>query len=122
MEEQHFRSTNSESSGYETTFFRRQGVKLQNKRRKRGRKYSSSRASGTTFLSQHTNKKLKKHQNSSDANIVEQPKLKKKKTPPQVARDCARQKAYWKNFNVAKKLRPKEKICVFPVTSPKKLG
>ena len=71
--------------------------KLQNKRRKRGRKYSSSRVSGITFSSQHTDKSLKKHQNSSDADIVEQPKLKKKKTPAQVARDCARQKAYWKN-------------------------
>ena len=48
---------------------------------------------------------MKKHQNSSDANIVEQPKLKKKKTPAQVTRDCARQKAYWKNVKVAKRLR-----------------
>ena len=79
--------------------------KLRNKRRKRGRKYSSSRVSGITFSSQHTDKNLKKHQNSSDANIVEQPKLKKKKTPAQVARDCTRQKAYWKNVKVAKKLR-----------------
>ena len=79
--------------------------KLRNKRRKRGRKYSSSRVSGITFASQHTDKNLKKHQNSSDANTVEQPKPKKKKTPAQVARDCARQKAYWKNVKVAKKLR-----------------
>ena len=48
---------------------------------------------------------MKKHQNSPDANIVEQPKLKMKKTPAQVARECARQKAYWKNVKVAKKLR-----------------
>ena len=79
--------------------------KLRNKRRKRGKKYSSSRVSGTTFLSQHTDKNLKKHPNSSDANIVGQPKLKKKKTPAQMARDCARRNAYWKNVKVAKKLR-----------------
>ena len=79
--------------------------KLRNKRRKRGSKYSSSRVSGITFSSQHTDKNLKKHQNSSDANIVEQPKLKKKKTPAQVGRDCTRQNAYWRNVKVAKKLR-----------------
>ena len=79
--------------------------KLQNKWRKCGMKYSSSRVSGTTFSSQHTDKNLKKHQHSSDANIVQQPKLKKKKTPAQVVRDCARQKAYWKNVKVANKLR-----------------
>ena len=60
--------------------------KLRNKRRTRGRKYSSSRTSGTTFSSQHTDKNLKKHQNSSDASLVEQPKLKKKKIPAQVAK------------------------------------
>ena len=79
--------------------------KLRNKRRKRGRKYSSSRVSGITFSSQHTDKNLKKQQNSSDANIVEQPKLRKKKTPAQLARDYLRQKAYWKNVKVAKKAK-----------------
>ena len=43
----------------------------------------------------------KNHENSSDTRLVEQPK----QTPTQVARDCARQKAYWKKIKVARKLR-----------------
>ena len=81
---------------------------------------------------------MKKHQNSSDASIVEQPKLKKKKTPAQVARDCARQKAYWKNVKVAKKLRaenlaahnklqetktvPSSQVSVPAISQPEKSG
>ena len=81
---------------------------------------------------------MKKHQNSSDASIVEQPKLKKKKTPAQVARDYARQKAYWKNVKVAKKLRaenlaahnklqetktvPSSQVSVPAISQPEKSG
>ena len=67
-----------------------------------GHKKSSSRASGPAFASQQTDKN---HQNSSDARLADEPKLKKKKTPAQVARDCFRQKAYWKSIKVARKLR-----------------
>ena len=79
------------------------GDKLYNKRRKRGYKNSSSsRASGPALASQHMDKK---HQKSSDARLADQPKLKKKNTPSQVARDCAREIAYWKSIKVARKLR-----------------
>ena len=60
------------------------------------------RASGVNFACQHTDKK---RQDSSDVGLAEKPKLKKKKTPSQVARDRARRKAYWKNIKVARKLR-----------------
>ena len=42
------------------------------------------RVSGVMFVSQHTDKK---HQDSSDVRLAEQPKQKKNKTPPQVAKD-----------------------------------
>ena len=70
--------------------------KLRNKRRKRGKKNSSSQASG------HRDNT---HKNSSDAMLAEQPKLKKKKTPAQVTRDCAIRKAHWKIIIIARKLR-----------------
>ena len=80
-----FRSTTRKLSGQEINFFQRQA---ENKRRKRGKKNSTSPAFGPAFASQHTDKK---HQNSYDAKLADQPK--KKKTPAQVARDCARQKS-----------------------------
>ena len=70
-------------------------------RRKRGKKESSSHASGIKPASQHTDKKL---DDSSDVRLAEQPKLKKKKPPAQVAMDLTRRKAFWKRTKVAKKL------------------
>ena len=53
------------------------------------------RALGVNFANQRTDKK---RQDSSDVGLAEKPKRRKKKTPAQVARDCARRKAYWKNI------------------------
>ena len=72
-------------------------------KRKRGQKISSLRASGVESASQHSDK----NQDSSNAGQAEQPKLKKKKTPAQVARDRARRKAFWKRTKDARQLRAK---------------
>ena len=53
--------------------------------------------------SQHSDK----NQDSPNVRQAEQPKLKKKKTPVQVARDSARHKAFWKRTKVARQLRAK---------------
>ena len=74
--------------------------KLCKSKRKRGKKKSSPRASGKS-ASQHTDK----NQDSSNVGQAEQPKLKKKKTPAQVARDRDRQKSYWKRIKLARQLR-----------------
>ena len=60
------------------------------------------RLSGVNFANQ---RKDKKRQDSSDVRLAEKPKRKKKKTPAQVTRDCARRKAHKKNIKVARKLR-----------------
>ena len=78
---------------------------------KRGKKQSSSNLKS---VSQHAFKKL---QDSSNARLGEQPKLKKKKLPAQVARDCARQKAYWKNVKVVRQGR--ELRCTHPAARNK---
>ena len=70
-------------------------------KRKRGKKESSSHASGIKPASQRTEKKLDV---SSDVGLTEQPKLKKRKPPAQVARDRSRRKAFWKRTKVARKL------------------
>ena len=57
-------------------------------------------ASGKS-TSQHTDK----NQDSSNVWQAEQPNLKKKKTPAQVARDRDRQKTYWKRIKLARQLR-----------------
>ena len=67
--------------------------KLSSRKRKREKKESSSHASGIKPASQRTEKKLDV---SSDVRLTEQPKLKKKKPPAQVARDHCRRKAFWK--------------------------
>ena len=77
--------------------------KLCKPKRKRGKKISSPRASGEESASQHSDK----NQDSSSVGQAEQPKLKKKKTPAQVARDSARRKAFWKRTKVARQLRAK---------------
>ena len=46
----------------------------------------------------------KKLDDSSNVRLAEQPKLKKKKPPAQVARDRTRRKAFWKRIKVARKL------------------
>ena len=69
-----------------------------NKRRKRRRSKSSPRASRSA--SQHTNKKLK---DSSNVGLAKQ-KLKKKKSPAQVARDRFRRKECWKRMKVARQV------------------
>ena len=74
--------------------------KLCKSKRKRGKKKSSPRASGKS-ASQHTDK----NQDSSNVGQAEQPKLKKKKTPAQVARDRDRRKSYWKRIKLARQLR-----------------
>ena len=76
--------------------------KLCKPKRKRG-KDNSSCASGVESASQHSDK----NQDSSNAGQAEQLKLKKKKTPAQVARDSARRKAFWKHTKVASQLRAK---------------
>ena len=53
--------------------------------------------------SQHSDK----NQESSNVGQTEQPKLRKKKTPAQVARDSARRKASWKRMKLARQLRAK---------------
>ena len=63
-------------------------------------KKSSPRASGKS-ASQHTDK----NQDSSNVGQAEQPKLKKKKTPAQVARGRDRRKSYWKRIKLARQLR-----------------
>ena len=68
---------------------------------KHGKKESSSHASGIKPASQRMEKKLDV---SSDVRLTEQPKLKKKKPPAQVARDRSRRKAFLKRTKVAKKL------------------
>ena len=73
--------------------------KLCKLKRKRGKKKSSPHASGKS-ASQHTDK----NQDSSNVGQAEQPKLKKKKTPAQVARDHARRKSYWKRIKVARQV------------------
>ena len=75
--------------------------KLSSRKRKRGKKESSSHASGIKPACQHTEKKLDA---SSDVRLTEQPKLKKKKPPAQVARDRSRRKAFWKRTKVPRKL------------------
>ena len=75
--------------------------KLSSRKRKRGKKESSSHASGIKPASQRTEKKLDV---SSDIRLTEQPKLKKKKPPAQVARDRSRRKAFWKRTKFARKL------------------
>ena len=75
--------------------------KLSSRKRKRGKKESSSHASGIKPASQRTEKKLNV---SSDVGLTEQPKLKKKKPPAQVARDRSRRKAFWKRTKFARKL------------------
>ena len=74
--------------------------KLCKSKRKRGKKKSSPHASGKS-ASQHTDK----NQDSSNVGQAEQPKLKKKKTPAQVARDRDRRKSYWKRIKLARQLR-----------------
>ena len=74
--------------------------KLCKSKRKRGKKKSSPRASGKS-ASQHTDK----NQDSSNVGQAEQPKLKKKKPPAQVARDRDRRKSYWKRIKLARQLR-----------------
>ena len=74
--------------------------KLCKSKRKRGQKKSSPHASGKS-ASQHTDK----NQDSSNVGQAEQPKLKKKKTPAQVARDRDRRKSYWKRIKLARQLR-----------------
>ena len=75
--------------------------KLCKPKQKRGKKISSPRASGVESTSQYSDK----NQDSSNVGQAEQPKLKKTKTPAQVARDSARRKAFWKRTKVARKLR-----------------
>ena len=75
--------------------------KLTSRKRKRGKKESSSHASGIKPASQRTEKELVV---SSDVGLTEQPKLKKKKPPAQVARDRSRRKAFWKRTKFARKL------------------
>ena len=65
--------------------------KLSSRKGKRGKKESSSHASGIKPASQQTEKKLDV---SSDVRLTEQPKLKKKKPPAQVARARSRRKAF----------------------------
>ena len=77
--------------------------KLCKSKRKRGKKVSSPHASGVKSASQHSDK----NQESSNVAQAEQPKLKKKKTPAQVARDRARRKAFWKRTKLARQLRAK---------------
>ena len=60
----------------------------------------SERASGKS-ASHYTDK----NQDSSNVGQAEQPKLKKKKTPAQVARDRDRRKSYWKRIKLARQLR-----------------
>ena len=70
--------------------------KLNSRKRKRGKKESSSHASGIKPASQLTEKKLDV---SSEVRLTEQrllPKLKKKKPPAQVARGRSRRKVFWK--------------------------
>ena len=74
--------------------------KLCKSKRKRGKKQSSPRASGKSS-SQHTDK----NQDSFNVGQAEQPNLKKKKTPAQVARDRDRRKSYWKRIKLARQLR-----------------
>ena len=62
------------------------------------RRPSKERASGLKSERKHTDKK---HQDSSGVGLAEQPKL-KKKNPARVARDRARQKAYWKDLKIAR--------------------
>ena len=71
------------------------------KPQRRGKKISSPHASGIESASKH----MDKNQDSSNVGQAEQPKLKKKKTPVQVARDSARRKAFWKRKKVSRKLR-----------------
>ena len=75
--------------------------KLSSRKRKRGKKESSSHASGIKPASQRTEKKLDV---SSDVRLTEQPKLKNNKPPAQVARDRSRRKAFWKRTKFARKL------------------
>ena len=75
--------------------------KLCKQKRKRGKKISSPRASAVESASQHSDK----NQDSSNVGQAEQPKLKKKKTPAQVARDSARRKAFWKRTKVTRRLK-----------------
>ena len=75
--------------------------KLSSRKRKRGKKESSSHASGIKPASQRTEKKLDV---SSDVGLTEQPKLKKNKPPAQVTRDRSRRKAFWKRTKFARKL------------------
>ena len=75
--------------------------KLSSRKRKRGKKESSSHASGIKPASQRTEKKLDV---SSDVRLTEQPKLEKKKPQAQVARDRSRRKAFWKRTKFARKL------------------
>ena len=77
--------------------------KLCKSKRKRGKKVSSPRASGVKSASQHSDK----NQDSSNVGQAEQPKLTKKKTPAQVARDSARRKAFWKRTKLARQMRAK---------------
>ena len=77
--------------------------KLCQSKRKRGKKVSSPHASGVKSASQHSDK----NQESSNVAQAEQPKLKKKKTPAQVARNSARRKAFWKRTKLARQLRTK---------------
>ena len=60
------------------------------------------RASGLKSASQHTDKK---HKDSSDVRLAEQPKQKNKKTPAQVPRDREWRKAYLRHIKLARQLR-----------------
>ena len=64
--------------------------KLSSRKRSHEKKESLSHASGIKPASQSTEKKL------DVSSIRLTPKLKKKKPPAQVARDCSRRKAFWK--------------------------
>ena len=77
--------------------------KLCKSKRKLGKKVSSPHVSEVKSASQHSDK----NQESSNVAQAEQPKLKKKKTPAQLARDSARRKAFWKRTKLARQLRAK---------------
>ena len=74
--------------------------KLCKSKRKGGKKKPSPHASGKS-ASQH----MDKNRDSFTDRQAEQPNLKKKKTPAQVARDRARRKSYWKGIKLASQLR-----------------
>ena len=92
-------STHSKSSGQKKNKFLPKTSCLKENESVEGKKSSSS-ASGVTSARKHTDKKFQ-----DPSNVEEQPKLKKKKIPSQVARDHARRKVYWKTIKTAGKLR-----------------